>query len=490
MKRKMYAVCVALCILLGGISLFGCNQQPSTICIGWLTSAENASESWQKTLTQREEKDNAYLQEQGKAYRLEYRMIVLEEAADLEEELKEIDLLYGNDCNFTLQELHEHFVDLSKELTEGRLRPLYDSMPEMYWESLRLGDASFNMVRFTPPTTYGLWIKESVLRKLKLEVPQELVGQPLEKWADFFAAIYEANGHQPFIDRPDLTTSNTSPVLLGNTWEAHFQMIAPHLGIAYDQPELGVQCIYESDYAKKMNHIWKQYFEAGYVGAWWDPAEKEALFIRMHACYALEPHDISETYRVYPLQEYGYSSNYNNGLVEERGKPYQLMLEVTKAAADKDIVYEFLCDLAQNAEFAQNICAQEIGCKLFTPLAQTMNPLGGSSVILNGFTEPQQENESLILEQYQKMKHCPAPGFMLTETEEIEEILQRVDQLIYEETKVGTLRHNVIGEMVSGSTDWEDYEKALDLFVERLYEEGLGEVIQEANRQLKEYRGE
>ena len=485
MKRKMYAVYVVLCVFLGGISLFGCNQKSSTICIGWSISAENASASWQETLSQKEEKDNAYLQEQGKSYRLEYRMIVLDETADLKEQLKGIDLLYGSDCNFTIEQLHEHFLDLSKELTDGMLRSLYDRMPEMHWETLQLEGAIFNTVRFTPPPTQGLWIDRSVLKELKLEVPEELIGQPLDKWKDFFAAIYEANGHKPFIDRPEITTSNASPVLVGNTWEAHFQMIAPHLGIAYDEPELGVQCVYESEYAKKMNQIWKEYFEAGYIGNRWDPADKETLFVRTHVSYALRPHDIQEVYWVYPLQEYGYSTN----AWTDRRNPYNLELEVTKAAADKDSVYEFLCNLAEDQEFAQTICAQEVGYKFFTPMTQIMNPIGGASTLLNGFTEPQQENRSLIIEQYEKMKHCPAPGFVFMRTEAIEEELQKIDRLIYAESDAGTVRYNVIGQMVSGSMDWADYEKALDTFVQRLYEEGLEEVIEEANRQLKEYMG-
>ncbi len=485
MLISLITIVLAICVI---ANVFTRNAEQSTIRIGWLTLSENASESWnwEEILTKRQEEDNAYLKECEKPYQLEYKSIIADESSDWREQLKNIDLVYGtNGCFFTLEDLNENFIDLSKELKEGRLRAVYDSMPETYWESLQIGSNIYNMVRFTPPAIHGLWIDQRVLDKIQLTVPEELIGQPLEKWDKFFAAIYEKNGQKPFMDVPDLTMTDASPILSANVWEAHFQMVAPHLGISYDEPELGVQCIYESQYAKKMNDVWRKYFDAGYIGARWDEAAKDTLFIRAHVSYALSPYFISESYCVYPLQECSYSTNG----AEDRENPYSLMLQVTKNAADKDTVYEFLCDLAEEQEFAQTICKQEIGSKFFTPMAQMMNRLGGGNVMLNGLTEPVQENREMILTQYNKMQHCIAPGFILKPEENINTILQNIEKIIYEEKDGEILQHNVIKEIAQGSMKWADYEKALELFVQRLYEEGIEEVKEEANRQLQEYIG-
>lgn len=479
--RSWIALLLCLsCFLMGGCKA----KEPAVLQIAWVIADSSQVDSVKTNMTDPEEtRINQYLTEQKKEYQIQITVTSIGENQSAEEVLKGYDLIYSPSLKLDQSELSALFMDLRPELESGKLEKLYQSMPQGYWDSLRIGSHIYNTVRQNPVPIHGMWITQEALEQMNLAVPEEVIGQPLENWKSLFQQVYEANQNKAFLCSPYLFVDDVSPVGQGYVWQAHFQMVAPHMGISYDHPELGVQCVYETEYAQKMNDLWKEFFEAGYVIA--DKREyaqklgSGQLIMRSNVSYANTVYDPAEKWRSYPMQEAGYSSN----LSEQLGHQYDLTWQVSAGSRNLEAVYQFLNDLATDPEMAKTVCIREMGVNLFTPVAQILNPMGGGDTLITGF-----DNAELVQQHYENIQPCPAPGFVL-DNRNITEVQQQIENLIYDQSGNGDSRHNVILEAITDTSSWDNYESAMEEWLGRLNAAGLKEALSEANRQVTEYIG-
>lgn len=215
-----------------------------------------------------EEVVNKYFDEQEKTYRIDFEVLSKSNFEELEI-LDSYDMVYGFEFDYSMKELSQLFLDLSSELRPGGgLQALYESMPDTYWETLKINDSIYSTVRFNPVVRSAIIIDKSAMESLGLSLPNHTGAKSLKEWKEYFEAIFEANGGKPFLVNPFITGREDieiTPFMKGFSWFDHFQLVAPHLGISYEEPELGVQCIYESSYAREVLDIWNEYAEKQYV---------------------------------------------------------------------------------------------------------------------------------------------------------------------------------------------------------------------------------
>ena len=162
-------------------------EADGVIQIGWLFGDDVPGVN-QQTLDTLTQSVNEALQRSGQTYQVEMQRGILPTEAQEYEVLASYDLIYAPTWVPSLTELQTYFMDLKEELTEGDLKPLYESMPASYWDTLTQQGAIYSSVRVAPPEIAGLWINPQLLETLGLSVPQELIGQPLSQWDSFFCA--------------------------------------------------------------------------------------------------------------------------------------------------------------------------------------------------------------------------------------------------------------------------------------------------------------
>ena len=80
----------------------------------------------------------------------------------------------------------------------------------------------------------------------------------------------------------------------------------------------------------------------------------------------------------------------------------------------------------------------------------------------------------------------PLAGFAL-DTEKVEEQLAAVKNLYEMGSSDGTIRINPFEALYYDATNWERHDEIIDSFVEQLYDAGLQDIIDEANRQIEAY---
>ena len=477
--KKIYSVILGIVAFVFLFTVTACQKQgPVTLKIAW--PVDNIEEL-PKAMSS-EGAINTYLENKQKPYRLQFEALLLSPEQNLADQLADFDLFYGGNYDFSIKEIDSVFLDLRPLLEGEALAALYKSMPATYWETLRVNEKIYSITRTFPPEVHSLWISRGELESLGITVPESLLGKPLDAWSGFFQQVYEANGQKPFLISPYMFKSALCPVADGNVWQAHFQMITPYLGISYEHPEEGVVCVFESEYAQSMNELWEQFFESGYVIT--SPLEMTAspLIMRSTASYITEVHDIEGTYTSYPLQEHGYSTNMTQ--VGDSALPYSLGLQVLKEAPNQEEALIFLNDLADN-QTAREICAQEEWQLSFSPFAQYM--VGVGTQRWSGMTEPAEENEALLREQYQNMESAPAVGFVLN-TESIAQQHESIMSLFETSSDMGKVRHDPVRENVQNPEDWNAYISAMHAVLEQMKAAGLDSVVEEANIQLSQYK--
>ena len=443
-------------------------EADGVIQIGWLFGDDVPGVN-QQTLDTLTQSVNEALQRSGQTYQVEMQRGILPTEAKEYEVLASYDLIYAPTGVPSLTELQTYFMDLKGELTEGDLKPLYESMPASYWDTLTQQGAIYSSVRVAPPEIAGLWINPQLLETLGLSVPQELIGQPLSQWDSFFAQIYEANGGNPFMRNPFTLSDANAPILADFMWETQFQLVGDGLVIAYNEPEKGVQCLYESDYAKEMYALYARWGEAGYI--YNDPAAmagQAAVEVRPQEIYSLQAHQVTDAGLYgYPLQTVSYATNGKADTTQ--------MLLVPNGVKDLDIVYSFLNALASNEELAQAACLNEMGQvqASFTPLAQVTTPmlLGAPVKTLAAGNE-----QEALRQQYEKLQAAPAPGFAFDASQAVDNWSEI--EMAY--TQFTSTLTSELGDL----TNWSGYEAAMQQFVQQLYELGMDRVLEAANASL------
>lgn len=476
MKSYVKKITLMVLCLTMILSLTACQRQVETIKVAMVLgpSGMSAKEFNEEKQQVQQEKINQFLEENEKFYRIEMDVIVTptENVSECEE-LEQYDILYGG-LDFSQDEMKERFVDLLKELREGELQPLYNSMPENYWKTLTINGPIYNTVRLVPPVVMTIGVDEETVKTLGVFMPEDMEGRPLQEWNDFFAEIYAANGNRPFMTSP-FRLNYAGDFIGGNVWPSHFQMIAPHLGISYEEPELGVQCIYESTYGKEMMDLWKEYFEKGYlkISGGFDPTGKDIVTVTNGFNTQMTSNG---QYATYPIEAQSYNAFYLSSY-----EYYQML--VTKGSSHLEEVYEFMNDMAQDDAFAQLVNSDaETGFFVLdlTPGAG-LKSTGGMETFL---TEPVEENRAYQRSIYETMEDCPVPGFVF-DSQPVEQQLEAIDELYSAEQ--GTLIDPFNSRRVDS---WDIYEETMETVIDQLYEAGLQEVIDEANRQIEVYQKE
>ena len=143
-------------MLLGIISFImllfctGCQEEVVTFKIAEVQrsygiSTEESFESGQKVQQEALAKANATLEDHDLPYRLEGEVF---RYADREEmDLSAYDLIVYDFQRLPIAYIEEQFVDILPELEGGALQPLYESMPSIYWESVKNNGAIYNITR-------------------------------------------------------------------------------------------------------------------------------------------------------------------------------------------------------------------------------------------------------------------------------------------------------------------------------------------------------
>ena len=491
MRYKCTKLVAILLIMTLGVLCAACQEKDdSTIHIAWVFGSSENLEAYQQEAESCTTRINEYLQAQQKLYQIQVTAVSQQTVEEDPDWLEAYQLIYGSsmELEFLTNSMEDAFLDLSQELESGKLQALHSSMPETYWEAVSQNGAIYSIVRTELPMMDGLWVFEPGFGKLGLTVPEELIGQPLEAWSDFFEEVYQKNGEQPFLVPPFWIKREGAVIASGYAWEAHFHMVTEHTGISYEQPELGVQCIYESKYANQMNQIWKDYMEKGYVFTqlmdFTDAQVMKNAIIRTNCCYSAKPMSISGGWTTYPLQESAYSSN-----LDPLYQDWKLF--VSKEAKNLDTAYQFLNDLGSDIELAANICTGTVenSYLFWMPMVEVMNPIGGDSTLITGITQPIDENSSNLYTYYEQMQSSPAAGFIF-DTENVDAALEQMWSLTHTRNANGEVVNvDPISNQVGETDDWADYEKAMDDCVDQLYQMGMKEVLQEANKQLEAYLG-
>ena len=147
MKKTSLWFC---CIFITLFFCVGCQKEIVTFKVarvqqfGGLTAAENlkrTQNSYQEAIT----KANETLEAERMSYRIEGHLISESDRESLD--LSAYDLVIYPYQRVGIAYIEEQFVDILPELESGALQPLYESMPPMYWESIKNNGSIYNIVR-------------------------------------------------------------------------------------------------------------------------------------------------------------------------------------------------------------------------------------------------------------------------------------------------------------------------------------------------------
>ena len=142
--RKSIKVWFAIILLCMGLS--ACRQNTTTSIRIALVLHENVNQETYDIFAQEGIPGiNQTLAEKGKPYQLEVDMVSYSERDTFSPE--GYDIVIWDGTGLSAETIEEEYMDLTYELEEGALAPLYASMPAMYWEEVRSNGAIYNLVR-------------------------------------------------------------------------------------------------------------------------------------------------------------------------------------------------------------------------------------------------------------------------------------------------------------------------------------------------------
>jgi len=410
---------------------------------------------------------NQYLRDNNKEYRVRYQTIQMKEEEPTAEELVGADIICAR---VSPEDAELFYTDIAAELKTGNLGAVYESVPELYWDRVNVNGSIYSMLA-TPPVSQMMYIgNREELGKLGLDIPEEAIGQGIKNWADYVEKVYTSCGQVGYI-MPVGHGDPENPILASNAWSAKFQLVLPFLGIDYESPELGVQSIYESQYAKEMQELWSDWYEKGYF-------ETDGLKMKWHVGlgYDVNVVETEDGQYQYPMQNVTYAapqvasvSYYASG--------------ISKTCEQKDLVYQLLTEMATDDELheAMTMVQGKEEILWFHLIPKTLLVEKNGQSIYMGSLE---ENVKLQEERFASAKQAPAPGFIF-DTEPVQE---EVDALM-KTLSAQNFYMQLSAMEISGAVP----EYAVEIhyipqeIIEVLYEQGLQAVLDEANRQLEEY---
>lgn len=443
-------------------------------------NAENYMETVEQWLPDQEKHINEVLAEYELPYSVQLDIIIEPEKESAAEAYASYDLLYFS-SDLTLQELEEYFIDLKSELENGSLQTLYQSMPEQYWRTLEVNGHIFNTVRLQPVQKTAVFVNESILRTFNLEVPEgSYVSGENSVWETFLAEVFSKNEKKPFFSNTFLFNLKMFGL------QEHFQMVGPYIGISYEEPEKGVQCIFESNYCRDTLKSWQELVAKQYVQCYsYEEYEEyfgEKGFLESIMGMTIFSDDGREgEFACYPVQKTSYAYPIHSERYLDPDYPYYQLL-VPQSCMKQELVFQFLNDMASDRELAAQIheIPDAVSYPVFylTPASGIKDAVGESSFL----DEPLKENQQTQWQSYASLKEVPAQGFVFNE-EPVQTTIDKLMQL----SSFYLGEENPFIELTSGAANWDHYKQYIDDFVAELYDNGMQEVIDEANRQLAAY---
>ena len=357
--------------------------------------------------------------------------------------------------------VEEHFLDLTQELQTGDLTILYNSRPEVYWASVQQEGKIYNPLTNLVGIIESLWLNWSFLENLgiSLQEIEALKGQDLSQWLNLFEKIYVLNDQKPFIQNPLYRnfsySSFRTPVLSGIAWEAHFQMVAPMIGISNENPEQGAQFVLESDYADQAFSIWKELENKNYIINEEDMRKDEEIkpLVQLHASTSadiiLAEDRHGQTRLVCPLQEQLHA--FCRSAFDE-GMRYSLL--VPQDQNNLSLTFQFLNDLASYPEL----------------YAKLLNYVGDIA------------------------DYAPDPNWHFASAEQT--TVPTDAGFIYTPSDPSLLQQGVGFEYDKGAysfphvltMDWLHFDEQLEALKVMYHEKGIDEMVAEVNEQLSQFR--
>ena len=468
-------------IILLCMSLSACRQNTTTSIRIALVLGENINQETYDIFAQEGIPGiNQTLAEKGKPYQLEVDMVSYSERDTFSPE--GYDIVIWDGTGLSAETIEEEYMDLTYELEEGALAPLYASMPAMYWEEVRANGAIYNLVRLRLNTQSGMCIVGESLESRGIDIGDP-TSMSLEEWEEQFEKLYEANDYEPFIfylPSSDLYRC----AVLDNLYcfDSAFRMITPYLGLSLQEPEAGVICVYESDYAAWIKEWWVRQWENGYVTEdMTDYFKAEAgeetglVFMpdtRLQICYPFPVISEKNGHELYPFL------NTTPIYAEVKGLESGYTL-IPKTAPHLETVYQVLNDLATDEELAGRVVS------IFLPLCPQVIWLDSayeSGYRWMGSTEKAKE---LTKKAWEMSYLAPYSDFVFDETP-VKEQYEAVQKLFASFNqpdnpwgeKMMPSRYNSLEEW---SSNWD---ANIAMLLEQMYDAGLQDIIDEANRQL------
>ena len=492
---------VTLCLLLVGILvLSACNHrtvqesEPETekeeriLKIGVpkgydIPEGEEGVTITQALLNQKTVEINGYLAQQGEDYQVDLKMYTEQSYV---QPAKKFDIIltndYWNDNSLTVSDRAYYFVDMAPELcVGGKLHTLYESMPETYWKTVKQNHAIYTPVR-TKENTVPCWgFPVDELSKIGMSVPEELLGEPLAEWNNFFEELYQKNDQVGFFnlrfygleDYQFLVDASSIPFLVAVEGE--------------NGPE--VACLYELVAMEDMIFLLQYYEDAGYMYGYVDRENKrDVIFSEQldflenrtfmeHATGGPASVFVFSSASLQPIEDDNFSPGDKYVLYPAEKAMYNAVRDlgdevfISTSSNNIDLVYHFYNSLAADLDFAKVVCIDE-------------DAVMGEYILLNlsPYAELLLENEGDFSSNYDakeaslaELVDYPAANFVFDESP----VRAEMYKLTHDE-EIGDAEMELLGNpSIQGR----------DALLEKMYEAGLQTVLDEANRQLKEYLG-
>ena len=475
--RKSIKVWFAIILLC--MSLTACRQNTTTPIRIALVLHKNINQESYDILAQKEIPEiNQTLAEKEKPYRLEVDMISYLERDTFSPE--GYDIVIWDGTGLSAETIEEEYMDLTYELEEGALAPLYKSMPAMYWEEVRTNGAIYNFVRQHLNTKSGMCIVGESLESRGIDI-----GDPtsvsLEEWEEQFEKLYEANDYEPFIFYIPAESFERGMVFYNlYCFDSVFRLITPYLGLSLQEPEAGVTCVYESDYAAWIKEWWVRQWEKGYVTddltEYYKVSEgEEAGFafapdIRVQICY---PFPVISQYgdALYPF------SSETPIYAEVKGLEQGYTL-ISKTAPHLETVYQVLNDLATDEELAAEVVS------IFLPLCPQVIWLDAEYEYGFHWMGSTEKTKELTEKAWEMSYLAPYSDFVFDETpvkEQYEAVQEVFASLEPPDSAWRETRPSSCASLEEWSANWD---ANIAMLLEQMYDAGLQDIIDEANRQL------
>ena len=467
-------------MLLGIISFImllfctGCQEEMVTFKIAEVQrsygiSTEESFESGQKVQQEALAKANATLEDHDLPYRLEGEVF---RYADREEmDLSAYDLIVYDFQRLPIAYIEERFVDVLPELEGGALQPLYESMPPIYWESVKNNGAIYNITRSNFRNLQGA-------TQLNAEKYEEITGETITEdtaldwsdWEEKFPELYAQNENQPFLYAINASGGNHEPAATIYMFSNEFRMITPYLGIPLHEEDAKVECIYESEYATEVKDWWIRQYEAGY-GLDSSGASEQML--------CMLPYDV-----IYPFArkngESAWLIPFNNEVpmyAREAGANQSYVL-IPKGAPHTEELYQLLNELALNEELAQGVLNE-----VALPLCPQILWLQEEQTRWQGSTEA---TKAAVEQLFEQAYTAPYSDFVFDETP-IKERYQAVEALFEGFNTPGGIAWEKETDpyRCASLEEWSaNWDANVAMLLEQMYDAGLQDIIDEANRQL------